>query len=299
MFRTILTPLTYSNAGERFCTDLTCHMRERAWSLQENNSLRRCWIIHLNIIIVTAHHSPVKIFKKLLEESWNRKKKIPNVTSIKLLRIFFSVPLHYQCTKEVCKRDIWETTCFRHSCRNDEIIQGMYDSINNQQFFTLQFWGTGWRHKKFRGTGWHRKRFKNQSKQRSKCSNLHYQQKFSTRIIEEPVRPKDRPRQNPSDLPFGHIGCAGNPRDFGRAPDGAPEVDHHRRDAQWRTHFPDSEVGKPDGQGRIHAAGRQHLRSDRQVDSPKPKLHKYLWLLNADRDTIYCQPKSVHSSAGS
>ena len=45
MCRTILTPLTYSNAKESFWTELACHMKERVWPLQKKNTLRRCWII--------------------------------------------------------------------------------------------------------------------------------------------------------------------------------------------------------------------------------------------------------------
>ena len=60
MCQTFLPPLTYSNAEETFWTDLTCHMKERAWPLQEKNNLQRCWILRLEIIRVTAHHFPVK-----------------------------------------------------------------------------------------------------------------------------------------------------------------------------------------------------------------------------------------------
>ena len=40
---------------------------------------------------------------------------------------------------------------------------------------------------------------KKRSKQKSKGSYSHYQRKMFTKIIEEPVRPKDHPRRNPSD----------------------------------------------------------------------------------------------------
>ena len=95
MCRAILMPLTFSNAEESFWTDLIFHMNERTLTLQENYSLWRCWIILSTIMNVTAHHFPVKIFKKQLAESWQdrkRKKKIPNVKSITLLWILcFSV----------------------------------------------------------------------------------------------------------------------------------------------------------------------------------------------------------------
>ena len=55
MCRTILMPLTYSDTEEIFWTDLTWHMKERAWSLQKKKNLCRCWILSLNIIVVTAH----------------------------------------------------------------------------------------------------------------------------------------------------------------------------------------------------------------------------------------------------
>ena len=41
----------------------------------------------MNIIIVMAHHCPVKIFDKKLSESMKRKKNMPNVMSITLLQI--------------------------------------------------------------------------------------------------------------------------------------------------------------------------------------------------------------------
>ena len=159
--------------------------------------------------------------------------------------------------------------------------------------------GTGWRHKWLRGTGWRRKQPKKQSKQRSKCSCLHYQLKIPTKSIEELVIPKDHPRRNPSYWQTCHKGCAGNPRYFGRAPDGAPKGYCQGRGAQWRTHFPDSDGSKPDRKARLHATGCQHRRSVRQVESTKPKFHKYLWLSNEDWDIRYYQPKAVHHSAGS
>ena len=162
----------------------------------------------------------------------------------------------------------------------------MYDPINNQQLCTLQFrwtgwchkqfWGTGWHHKIFQGTGWRRKQSRKRSKQQFKGSYLHYQRKFCTKIIEEPIHPKDNSMCNPFDWPARHIGCARNPRDFRRAPDGATKKYRHRRSAQWRAHFLDSKGGKPHVQGRIHATVRQHWCSDRQVDSPNPKFHTYL-----------------------
>ena len=42
MCRTILMPLTYSNAEEIFYIDLTCYTKKRTWTLQEKNTLRRC-----------------------------------------------------------------------------------------------------------------------------------------------------------------------------------------------------------------------------------------------------------------
>ena len=123
----------------------------------------------------------------------------------------------------------------------------MYNPINNQRFWILRFRWTCWCHKRFRGTcwrhkrliitGWHPKQSKQRYKQRSKGIHLHYQRKTPTKIIEELVHPKDHPRQNPYNFTALHGGCAGNPRDFGRAPDGAPEGYCHRRGAQWRTHF--------------------------------------------------------------
>ena len=93
----------------------------------------------------------------------------------------------------------------------------MYYPINNQQFWILwfqwtgwrdkwfqwtgwrdkwfrqtgwhkelvekQFRGTGWFHKWFQGIGWHRKRSKKRSKQWSKCIYLHYQQKFTQKLL--------------------------------------------------------------------------------------------------------------------
>ena len=112
----------------------------------------------------------------------------------------------------------------------------MYDPINNQRFCTLRFWWTGWRHKQFQGNSWRRKRSKKRPKQRSKGRYLHYHQK-STKVIEEPVRPKDLPRQNRSDWTVPHGGCAGNTRDFGRAPEGDPEGDCQGHSAQLRTHL--------------------------------------------------------------
>ena len=38
---------------------------------------------------------------------------------------------HNQYTKEIWKREKWETNCFGNSCRSDKIIQGIYDPINN------------------------------------------------------------------------------------------------------------------------------------------------------------------------
>ena len=83
--------------------------------------------------------------------------------------------------------------------KNDKIIQGVYNPINNKQFCTLQFRGTSWCHKQFQGsgwkckqfqgTGWRRKWSKKRSKQRSKGIYLHYQRKLSTKNIQEPVRP--------------------------------------------------------------------------------------------------------------
>ena len=109
----------------------------------------------------------------------------------------------------------------------------MYDSITNQQLCTLWFLGTGWHQKQllvtgwcqkiFQGTGWRREQSKKWYKQQSKGSYLHYQRKFSRKIIEEPVRPKDYTRRNPSDWPARHVGCSRNPIDFGRTPDSAPE----------------------------------------------------------------------------
>ena len=54
-------------------------------------------------------------------------------------------------------------------------------------------------HKQFQGTDLRRKQSKKGCKQRSKGSYLHYQRKFSTKIIEEAFRPKDDPRRNTSD----------------------------------------------------------------------------------------------------
>ena len=91
--RNIITSLMYFNAEEIFWTDLTCHMKERAWPLLEKNTLRICWILYSNIIVIMAHHCPVKRFKNQLVYSSKRKKNILNVTSIKLLQILsFSLP---------------------------------------------------------------------------------------------------------------------------------------------------------------------------------------------------------------
>ena len=60
MCQSILTPLKYSNAEERFWTDLTCPLKERAWSLQEKNTIRRFWILYSTIMIITSHHCPLK-----------------------------------------------------------------------------------------------------------------------------------------------------------------------------------------------------------------------------------------------
>ena len=78
------------NVEEIFWTNLKCHIKEHAWTLQENNTIRRCWIIYLTIMIVRTHHCPVKISKKQLAESWQKRKKkknMLNVTSIMLLWI--------------------------------------------------------------------------------------------------------------------------------------------------------------------------------------------------------------------
>ena len=37
MCQNIFTPLKYSNIEKIFWTELTCHMKERAWPLQKNN----------------------------------------------------------------------------------------------------------------------------------------------------------------------------------------------------------------------------------------------------------------------
>ena len=92
MCLTILTPLKYSNAEEIFWTYLACHMEERAWKLQEKNTLRRCWILYLTITSVTAHHCIVKISNKKLADSRKRKKNMPNVTPIALLWILYFIP---------------------------------------------------------------------------------------------------------------------------------------------------------------------------------------------------------------
>ena len=140
----------------------------------------------------------------------------------------------------------------------------MYNPIKNQRFCKLQFQWTGWRHKRFRGNCWRCKQSKKRSKQRSKGIYSHYQH------IEELVCPKYHPRRNLSDWSACHGWCAGNPRDFGRSPDGDPKGDCHRR-ARSGAH---SEGGILHGQGRLHATGRQHLRSDRQVDPPKAQVSK-------------------------
>ena len=100
MCQNILTPLTYSNAEEIFWTYLTCHMKESAWPLQEKYSLRRCWILYSNIIILKAHHCPVKISNKHLADSWKKKKKMPNVKSITLLRIIFQSSITINAQKK-------------------------------------------------------------------------------------------------------------------------------------------------------------------------------------------------------
>ena len=168
----------------------------------------------------------------------------------------------------------------------------MYDPINNQRFWILQLWWTGWRnkwfrgtdwpeelvgkifrgtgwcHKWFQGTGWRRK----QSKQQSKGIYLHYQPKFYTKNIDKPVRPKDHPSCNPSGWPACPGRSASNTRDFGIAPDIDPEGERHGRSVQGHTHFPDSKGGKPDGQGRLHAKKYQHRCNNRRVDSPNSKF---------------------------
>ena len=88
------------------------------------------------------------------------------------------------------------------------------------------------------------------------------------KIIQQPVHPKHHPRRNLSDCPSYNGGCARIQIDFGHAPYNALEVYCHGNGAQWCAHFSDSWGGKPDGQGWLHATGRQHHRSDCQVDSP-------------------------------
>ena len=93
MCQNILTPLTYWNSEEIFQIDLACRMNEFAWPPQKNNTLRICWILYSEIIIVVAHHFPVKSSETQLSESWKREKNMPNVTSIRLLRILCFSPL--------------------------------------------------------------------------------------------------------------------------------------------------------------------------------------------------------------
>ena len=52
------------------------------------------------------------------------------------------------------------------------------------------------------------KKFKN----RSKGSFSHYQRKFCTKVIDQPVRPKDHPSCHPTDKPTHHRQCYGRAR---------------------------------------------------------------------------------------
>ena len=100
---------TYSNAEEIFWTDLMCHMKERAWTLKEKYTLRICWIPYSTIRNVTAHHYPLKIFKKQLKEPWQehkRKINMLNVTSIILLWILCFSPLSLSMHKR--KIQMWQ-----------------------------------------------------------------------------------------------------------------------------------------------------------------------------------------------
>ena len=56
---------------------------------------------------------------------------------------FYSLTRLNQYTKERCKHDKLKTNLFGHSCRNNKIIQEIYNPINNQQFCTLRFQDTG------------------------------------------------------------------------------------------------------------------------------------------------------------
>ena len=161
----------------------------------------------------------------------------------------------------------------------------------------MLFLVTGWRCKQFRGTGWRRKQSKKQSKQWSKGRYLHYQNKFSTKIIQRPVCPKDHPRRNTYNWLAGHGGFSVNQRNFGRALEGAPEGDCHGRGTQWRAHFPDSEGCKLDRKGWLCATENQHHCNYRQVDSPNPNFQQYLWLPNADWDTRYFQSNRARGSS--
>ena len=118
---------------------------------------------------------------------------------------------------------ILETTCFTHSCRNNQRFQRMYHPINNQKFWMLWVWWTSWQNKWSWGTGWQeelvKKRFcrtgwsnkwfwqtywcmkwfqkigcgrqqsKKRSKQQSKGSYSHCQHKFYTNIIDWSTQP--------------------------------------------------------------------------------------------------------------
>ena len=97
------------------------------------------------------------------------------------------------------------------------------------------------------------------------------QKLFNNRFIPHIIPGKTRPIDQ-----LITKGCAGNQRNFGRAPDGAIKGNCHGNGAQWHAHFMDSEGGKTDGQGRIHVMGRQHLRSACQVDSSNSNFQHYL-----------------------
>ena len=65
MCQTILMPLTYSNAGERSWTYLTCHMKERAWPLKKEEYSTEM----LDSILEQNHPHGTPLSSKNLQES--------------------------------------------------------------------------------------------------------------------------------------------------------------------------------------------------------------------------------------